>query len=960
MGGAVSSGRDNNELIDNLMGGNYIRTAEVERVFRALDRAEYLTPESREQAYKDLAWKNGPLHLSSPCIYSEVMEALELRPGLSFLNIGSGTGYLSTLAGLILGSAGINHGVEVHPAVVEYAMKKIQLFYEKSTVLDSSDFCEPKFYQGNGLCISPLVSVYDRVYCGAGCPEEYENYFKSLLKVGGILVMPLNDTLLQVRRVGPQRWTSRSLLSVSFATLRVPSAEETASPVTLDKLVPVRLQVLARAVVRRAMRGGVRRRQPAVREEPRPAPPAACPRRICIPLEPGDTVDGLNILHDLDSENGANEMNALLSLVISMGQNRVAGALRFDHMSASDSEDDHGDNGANPANPTAPPANPTAPPANPTAPPANPTGPPANTRPVRPDNTRPVRPDNTSLVSPDNTPLVSPDNILPARSDETPPVRPDNTPSVRPGKTPVRPDDTLSVRPDKTPAFRPEITPPVRPDNTPSVRPDDNTSPVRPDKTPSVRPDITPSVRPDKTPSVRPQITPPVRPDKTPSVRSDNTPSVRRDKTPSVRPNNTPSVRPNKTPSVRPDKTPSARSDNTPSVRPDNTPSVRPDSTPSVRPDNTPSIRPDNTPSVRPDNAPSVRPDNTPSVRLDNTNKSTFARDRPRASTLATNASTLPSFDIVPGVVNAPPSRRNGVIVANPNNNSRPNRRNLNDINSDEEDSETLNTNVTRRDEFEDEDELNSDEEDFCNIVQRLIPEPHRLSRKAILMSMYGTANGRPSTSTENAKTAADSDIDAKTTEATDDIADEAARPALSMPAEVEIDLEQLAPTAGASAMEWESAAGDEDDDTSKPKRQKLDSGLGESSPSVSSPEKSKTSDSDICGQSVCPTEEGIEDATFGDTASEDGVPVSSLDEDKQYDGSQSGSESPIESDSPVSDNEDIFDTRTRSASPCSAKSSGGGDKRGLLSFLMRRAAQELPLPLALKKFVNLGRSFEF
>lgn len=39
--------------------------------------------------------------------------------------------------------------------------------------------------------------------------------------------------------------------------------------------------------------------------------------------------DNLNDLHDLDEETGANEMNALLSLVISMGEDRLAGALRF-------------------------------------------------------------------------------------------------------------------------------------------------------------------------------------------------------------------------------------------------------------------------------------------------------------------------------------------------------------------------------------------------------------------------------------------------------------------------------------------------------------------------------------------------------------------------------------------------------------------------------------------------------
>ncbi|CAG5011142.1 unnamed protein product [Parnassius apollo] len=347
MGGAVSSGRNNNELIDNLMEGNYIRSPMVERVFRALDRADFMTPENRDQAYKDLAWRDGPLHLSSPCIYSEVMEGLELRPGLSFLNIGSGTGYLSTMVGLVLGSGGISHGVEINQTVVEYATTKNRQFIENSPTLDDFDYCEPKYYLGNGLCLAPLQAPYDRVYCGAGCPEEYTNYFKQLIRIGGILVMPLNDTLLQVKRVGDNEWVSRSMLNVSFVTLKLPTTDPPTELIKLDEQTPPRLQLLSRASVRRAMRLGVLRRNPELQEppsgprDPRPSRSLRhmrhCPRRICIPVD--ERPGRFDMLHDLDRENGANEMNALLSLVLSMGDNRVAGALRFDSPSESSADE---------------------------------------------------------------------------------------------------------------------------------------------------------------------------------------------------------------------------------------------------------------------------------------------------------------------------------------------------------------------------------------------------------------------------------------------------------------------------------------------------------------------------------------------------------------------------------------------------------------------------------------------
>lgn len=55
------------------------------------------------------------------------------------------------------------------------------------------EFCEPSFVVGNCLEIPAESRQYDRVYCGAGVQKDHEDYMKNLLKLGGILVMPLEE-----------------------------------------------------------------------------------------------------------------------------------------------------------------------------------------------------------------------------------------------------------------------------------------------------------------------------------------------------------------------------------------------------------------------------------------------------------------------------------------------------------------------------------------------------------------------------------------------------------------------------------------------------------------------------------------------------------------------------------------------------------------------------------------------
>ncbi|XP_048522720.1 protein-L-isoaspartate O-methyltransferase domain-containing protein 1-like [Dendroctonus ponderosae] len=132
--------------------------------------------------------------------------------------MGSGTGYFSTMVGLILGINGINHGIEIHADVIDYAHQRLEDFKKFSGAIDAFDFCEPKFMQGNCL----TITVYDRIYCGAACPEEFQHYMQNRLKLGGILVLPLNDQLMRIKRVSECRWEETMLLPFSIASALQP------------------------------------------------------------------------------------------------------------------------------------------------------------------------------------------------------------------------------------------------------------------------------------------------------------------------------------------------------------------------------------------------------------------------------------------------------------------------------------------------------------------------------------------------------------------------------------------------------------------------------------------------------------------------------------------------------------------------------------------------------------------
>lgn len=201
-----SSGTTNDELVDNLKRFGVISSATIERGFRQVDRKHFVPEEHIDVAHSDQPLKQGNVHISAPHVYGSALEALELLPdvSLSFLNIGSGTGYLSCIVADILGPGSLNYGIDIHDDVVAYSMANINK-WKKASGKPIQDLPRIQIIHGNGLCVSKSgesMLGFDRIYIGAAAERSNLPNLTKLLRPGGVLVGPVDDELVKIVRVG--------------------------------------------------------------------------------------------------------------------------------------------------------------------------------------------------------------------------------------------------------------------------------------------------------------------------------------------------------------------------------------------------------------------------------------------------------------------------------------------------------------------------------------------------------------------------------------------------------------------------------------------------------------------------------------------------------------------------------------------------------------------------------------
>jgi protein-L-isoaspartate(D-aspartate) O-methyltransferase len=179
-------------LVSLLSKQKLIHSESVSNAFLTVPREEFVWPNNRKSAYSDtpLNLGNTKQTISAPHMIAIMLEELKLCPGMSVLEIGTGSGYNAALMSEILkaGSSGSDSGVVV---TIERVVELRKFAFDNLKRTNYSDFVE--IVIGDGTLGYPErceEKIYDRIIVTAASPN-IPRFLLSQLRTGGILLVPV-------------------------------------------------------------------------------------------------------------------------------------------------------------------------------------------------------------------------------------------------------------------------------------------------------------------------------------------------------------------------------------------------------------------------------------------------------------------------------------------------------------------------------------------------------------------------------------------------------------------------------------------------------------------------------------------------------------------------------------------------------------------------------------------------
>jgi protein-L-isoaspartate(D-aspartate) O-methyltransferase len=163
--------------------------------FKEIDRADFVPEKLRDSAYSDqeieIAYGE---RLNSPIVVADMLNQIKPIPGGTYLDIGTGTGYVAALLAYCASDTG-----------KVYSMERLQWLWESArNNVKKYKFSNVEILYRDGLEGLPLKAPYDGIHVSFIINQETVDKLKTQLKNNnGKLVFPdVNNNITVIERVG--------------------------------------------------------------------------------------------------------------------------------------------------------------------------------------------------------------------------------------------------------------------------------------------------------------------------------------------------------------------------------------------------------------------------------------------------------------------------------------------------------------------------------------------------------------------------------------------------------------------------------------------------------------------------------------------------------------------------------------------------------------------------------------
>lgn len=165
-----------------------LQTPRFIEAFKSVDRADFMQPGYKVEAYEDYAVPIGEDQtISQPTTVAYMLELLDAQEGDNVLDVGCGSGWTTALLAEIVGEEGRVVGVELRESLANFGQKNLAKYEYENAAIRQLDAAHETAEE----------APFDRILVSAAA-EEVPDILLGQLKNDGTLVMPVGESIVKI------------------------------------------------------------------------------------------------------------------------------------------------------------------------------------------------------------------------------------------------------------------------------------------------------------------------------------------------------------------------------------------------------------------------------------------------------------------------------------------------------------------------------------------------------------------------------------------------------------------------------------------------------------------------------------------------------------------------------------------------------------------------------------------